>query len=113
MHVLILSAVRVQCELASLELSAIITNVQSQCTLPHHTTHTLLTQVKRRRGKTAQMEEDQLEGEWAYEGYFDIPYLIVQATGTTMRIIMTALTTAHKWKRYLDSLQKWHLQVAL
>ncbi len=31
----------------------------------HHTPHT--TQVKRRRGKTAQMEEDQLEGEWAYE----------------------------------------------
>ena len=30
-----------------------------------HTTHTP-SQVKRRRGKTAQMEEDQLEGEWAY-----------------------------------------------
>ncbi len=32
-----------------------------------HTTHTP-SQVKRRRGKTAQMEEDQLEGEWAYGG---------------------------------------------
>ncbi len=43
-------------------------------------------------------------GGWC--AYIDVPYLIVQAIGTIMRIIMTALTTAHKWKRYLDSLQK-------